>query len=222
MGAAIHALVTQIMIRPPNPKPTSRWHRDTMAPYGFPSAAGAAPLQQFRIGWFLTDLPEPDMGNLCVLPGSHRRGFPDIEQGADHAERLTSFSRYLELDDVCEGLPDARQVTVAAGDAVVFHNALFHAVARNASTVSRKNLYYVYGPWWARLSDRMVVTPEAAALCNPIQRQLIGATLEPRAAAPTSADERLPLIKAFEGRTFQEVFDREARRHVSGTQHRSP
>ena len=100
MDAAIHALVTQIMIRPPNPKPTSRWHRDTMAPYGFPAAAGQLSLQQFRIGWFLTDMAKPDMGNFCVIPGSHRTGFPKIPAGLDHALKLTSFFSCEKLGDI--------------------------------------------------------------------------------------------------------------------------
>ena len=218
MGGAIHALATQLMVRPPNPKPPSRWHRDTMAPYGFPDIDDRIPLQQFRIGWFLTDLPAPDMGNFCVLPGSHRAGFPVIPNGLEHALRLTSFDRYQELDDICEGLPGARQITVQAGDAVVFHNSLFHAVSRNSSSVSRKNLYYVYGPWWARLSDRMTVSPEAVAMCSPVQRQLIGATLEPSAASPTPADERLPLVEAFEGKSFKQIFDGEVESYVRRTQ----
>ena len=218
MGAAVHALGTQIMIRPPNPKPKSRWHRDTMAPYGFPTAGGQLPLQQFRIGWFLTDMPEPDMGNFCVIPGSHVQGFPQIPDGLDHALKLTSFARYEELDDICEGCPGAVQITLKRGDAVVFHNALFHAVSRNTSDVYRRNLYYVYGPWWARLSDRNDVSPEAVAICSPVQKQLIGATLEPSANSPISPDERMPLIELFEGRTFKETFDCEVEQYIRQSQ----
>ena len=218
MGAAVHALATQVMIRPPDPKPKSRWHRDTMAPYGFPAAGGQLPLQQFRIGWFLTDMPEPDMGNFCVIPGSHRLGFPKIPAGLDHALRLTSFAGYQELDDICEGCPGAVQITLKRGDAVVFHNALFHAVSRNTSDVYRRNLYYVYGPWWARLSDRNEVSPEAAEMCSPVQKQLIGATLEPSADSRADPDERMPLIELFEGRTFQETFDLEVDQYIRASQ----
>ena len=218
MGAASHALGTQIMIRPPAPKPKSRWHRDTMAPYGFPAAGGQLPLQQFRIGWFLTDMSEPDMGNFCVIPGSHRRGFPKIPGGIDHALKLTSVALYEELADICEGCPGAVQITLKRGDAVVFHNALFHAVSRNVSGVHRRNLYYVYGPWWARLSDRNEVSDEATAMCSPVQKQLIGATLEPSANSPVPPDERLPLIELFEGRTFKETFDHEVEQYIRQTQ----
>ncbi len=218
MGASIHALATQIMVRPPSPKPKSRWHRDTMAPYGFPPADGRMTLQQFRIGWFLTDMPDEDMGNFCVIPGSHREGFPKIPAGIDHALKLSSFARYEELDDICEGCPGARQVTLKRGDALVFHNALFHAVSRNTSDVYRRNLYYVYGPWWARLSDRNEVSPEATAMCTPVQQQLIGATLEPSANSPVPPDERMPLIEMFEGRTFKQTFDYETEQYILQTQ----
>ena len=218
MGAAIHVLGTQVMIRPPNAKPTNRWHRDTVAPYGFPAVNGQLPLQQFRIGWFLSDMPEPDMGNLCIIPGSHLEGFPAIPSGLDHAMRVTSFSRYQELENICDGVPGACQITLNAGDAVVFHNSLFHAVARNTSSISRKNLYYVYGPWWARLNDRMTVSSEAVALCCPVKQQLIGATLEPGACGGTPPDKRMPLIQFFEGQGFQEVFDSEVAEYIRTTQ----
>ena len=218
MGAAVHALGTQIMIRPPCATPKSRWHRDTMAPYGFPPANGHMPLQQFRIGWFLTDMPEPNMGNFCVIPGSHHQGFPKIPSGLDHALQLTSFADYEKLEDICEGCPGARQITVNRGDAVVFHNALFHAVSRNTSAIHRRNLYYVYGPWWARLSDRNEVSPAAAAMCSPVQKQLIGATLEPSASSPIPPDGRLPLIELFEGRSFKETFNYEVEQYIRQTQ----
>ena len=110
MGAAVHADTTQIMTRPASAAPKSRW--------------------------FLTDMPEPDMGHFCVIPGSHRLGFPRIPAGLDHALKLTS-SRYEQLEDICEGCPGAKQFTLKRGDAVVFHNALFHAVSRNTSSVWR-------------------------------------------------------------------------------------
>ncbi len=76
----------------------------------------------------------------------------------------------------------------------------------------------IQAPWWARLSDRMTVSPEAVAMCSPVQGQLLGATLEPSAAAPTPADERLPLVEAFEGRSFKQIFDREVDGYIRRSQ----
>ena len=218
MGAAIQVIVTQVMVRPPSPMPSARWHQDTMAPYGFPIAGGQFPLQQFRIGWFLTDMDQPDMGNFCVIPGSHRNGFPKLPAGTEHALAITTFDTYKQFEQIDAGIPGARQITLKAGDAVVFHNALFHSVARNTSTVRRKNLYYVYSPWWQRLSDRVESSLELLARCNPVRRQLLGVTAEPSAAPVTPADERMPLIRLFEGKSFQETFNDQVASYIRETQ----
>ena len=71
MGAAIQLTASQMMIRPPIPTPSREWHQDSAPPYGFPKVHDRVPLQQFRIG-IATDMDKPDIGNLCVIPGSHR------------------------------------------------------------------------------------------------------------------------------------------------------
>ena len=93
-----------------------------------------------------------------------------------------------------------------------------HGVSRNTSEVYRRNLYYVYGPWWAGLSDRSEVSPEAAEMCSPVQKQLIGATLEPSAGPQADPDELMPLIELFEGRTFKETFDLEVEEYIRQSQ----
>ena len=81
IGPAILLSWAEAMVRPPNPKPSNRWHKDGSKPYYFPQVDGRTPLLWARIGFFLNDLASPDMGNFTVIPGSHRTGFPKIDQG---------------------------------------------------------------------------------------------------------------------------------------------
>ncbi|MFX4801995.1 hypothetical protein ABTB58_20075, partial [Acinetobacter baumannii] len=47
------------------------WHQDGSGPYEFRRLALPTPLVQLRVGFFLTDQTEPDMGNMVMIPGSH-------------------------------------------------------------------------------------------------------------------------------------------------------
>ena len=205
MGAAIQLTASQMMIRPPIPTPSREWHQDSAPPYGFPKVHDRVPLQQFRIGLFLTDMDKPDMGNFCVIPGSHRNGFPQLPAGLDHALAITSFDRFKEFEQIDAGVPGARQITLKAGDGIAFHNALFHCVVRNTSNDRRKNLYYIYTPWWHRLRDRVQSSPELIAKCDPVRKQLLGALSVPNIGVPAPLDGGAPLVRLFEERGYREV-----------------
>ena len=170
MGAAIHMAWSHLMIRPPSPTPANRWHRDGPKPYLFPRVDGLMPCQWIRVGWFLTDMDQPDMGNLCVIPGSHRADFPKVSKGLDHVLTITSFTQFRQVAQLDEGVPGAQQILARAGDVILLHNALYHCVVRNTSNVSRKNIYYVYTPIWQRLGDRDASSPELVTRCNPVRQ----------------------------------------------------
>ena len=67
---------SQFFIRPPGGERYNIWHPDgaRAVPYG--TFSPELPLQ-IKIGFCLTDLPEAKMGNLVVLPGSHREQYID-------------------------------------------------------------------------------------------------------------------------------------------------
>ncbi len=202
MGATIQLLASQVMVRPPTPHPGSRWHYDGPKPYPFPSAGGLTPLLHLKIGWFLTDVDAPDMGNFLLIPGSHRGNFP--RESAD-AETLASPSRFQEVDEIDAGVPGAKQLLLRAGDAMLFHNALWHSVSRNTSNVRRKNLFYVYSPIWMRLGDRVSSSPELIARADPVRRQLLGVLdHDPAGVHPTDVDA--PLIRLWEGEGYDQVW----------------
>ena len=144
------------------------------------------------------------MGNVCVIPGSHRNGFPKIPQGVDHALKITSYTDFREVEEIDRNVPDAQQIMVRAGDAVAMHCGLFHCVVRNMSKVERKNLYYSYGPKWQRAGDRVNSSLELIDQCNPIQKWLLRALARPNTNGDYHTfDEDAPLIKLFEGKDFQ-------------------
>ena len=221
IGAAIQLAWAEAVVRPPSPIPANRWHKDGSKPYYFPTVEGNTPLQWARIGFFLTDVPQPDMGNFTVIPGSHRAGFPKLPQGLGHALTITSYTDFKQIDQIDAGVPGARQLLLKAGDAVLFHNALWHCVPRNTSNAWRKNLWYVYTPLWMRLGDRMGNSPELIAKCNPnpVRRQLLGELTHPNTNGGIHPfDEGAPLIRLFEGQGFVETMGAVDQEYIRATQ----
>ena len=219
IGAAIQLSWAEAMVRPPSLTPANRWHKDGSKPYYYASVDRMTPLQWARIGFFLTDVDEPDMGNFTVIPGSHRSGFPRLPQGLEHALTITSFTKFQQVEQIDAGVPGARQVTVEAGDAVLFHNALWHCVPRNTSNVRRRNLWYVYTPVWQRLGDRTENSPELLARCNAVRRQLLGAMVDPNTNGGIHpSDEDVPLVRLFEGKSFLETMGAVDEEYIRATQ----
>ena len=106
--------------------------------------------------YLLTDVEQPDSGNLTVFPGSHMRPFP-----VDKANPLTPRS------------PGAVQLTGKAGDCIIFPHALWHGPGPNHSGTARKTLLYNYCQLFVRQYD-FEITPEIPASCTPRQKRLLG------------------------------------------------
>lgn len=85
------------------------------------------------VGVFLSDVPTADAGNFTVWPGSHRlheayfreRGPQSLLQGMPRVD-----------------MPEPRQITARAGDAVLCHYLLGHGVAANASPHIRYAIFF--------------------------------------------------------------------------------
>ncbi|MCW8133872.1 MAG: phytanoyl-CoA dioxygenase family protein [Planctomycetota bacterium] len=160
MGANIQLCTSHTMVRPPQPKDTDAkykrigWHRDGCAEVQ--PVHGTYPWIYTKIGYFLTDLSKPGMGNLRVIPGSHKKAdCPKTPAGAIDPE-------------------GAVEVCVEAGDAVIFQQRLWHAVGPNVSDVTRKNIYVGYCFRWVKPLDYLTPSPELLARATPVQRQLLG------------------------------------------------
>ncbi|MDP6018316.1 MAG: phytanoyl-CoA dioxygenase family protein [Candidatus Latescibacteria bacterium] len=139
-GELLKLHISQFFIRPPGMKKHNLWHPDgaRALPYGVFSPR--LPLQ-IKIGYWLTDLPEDNMGNLVVVPGSHRE-------------------QYFDPYDTHESVDGELIVKVKAGTLTVMHSSIWHRVEPNTSATARKNIFYAYCPAWITAADRILSNPE--------------------------------------------------------------
>ena len=87
----------------------------------------------------LTDIGPGD-GATMVIPGSHKSHFPHYEV----AKYQMSADEVTSVD----GVPEAIEVHLQAGDAILFVDAISHGSARRVNPGERRNLVYRYGPSW--------------------------------------------------------------------------
>jgi hypothetical protein len=132
------------------------WHQDGSSVYEFRRLATPTPLVQLRIGFFLTDQSEPDMGNMVMIPGSHNSSVP-IPRGVADAD--------LPIREVICGKP---------GDALMFHQGVYHCGTCNQRNYPRFIQHMVYAPPWLVPSDRMGNDPAFLARTTPVRRALLG------------------------------------------------
>ena len=135
-------------IKPSNGKPG--WHMDGRDG-GYRCMRPGIPLLQLKVGYFLSDMTEPNQGNLTIVPGSHRT---DIDP---KQEQLDGFDTF----------PGATQLCVPEGSCVMFHNALWHT--RGPTTLKggrRLMLYYAYEHPW------MIANPEHWSYSKEFYREL--------------------------------------------------
>ncbi len=160
MGPAIQLNTSHVMVRPPQPQGTGAefkaidWHRDGCAEVH--AVHGTFPWIYTKIGYFLTDLSRPGMGNLRVVPGSHLC-----------AEKPSQAPGQIDPDG-------AMEVLTRPGDAVIFQQRTWHAVGPNLSTTTRKNIYMGYAYRWVKPLDFLAPDPALLERASPIQRQLLG------------------------------------------------
>ena len=132
------------------------WHIDGYGG-GYRSLRPGIPLLQLKIGYFLSDMSEPDQGNLTIVPQSHRLD-EDLTE-----EQCRSFD-----------FPEAVQVCVPSGACALFHNALWHT--RGPFTRAggqRIMLYYAYElPWMVANPEHWSYSNEFYAGLTPQQRLL--------------------------------------------------
>ena len=141
---------TQVFLRTPQPGHNNKWHPDgaRALPYGV--FAPRLPLQ-IKIGYWLTDLPEEQMGNLVVLPGSHRK-------------------QTMDAYDTHEKVEGQHVLKVKRGTMTIMHSNIWHQVQANNSDVTRKNIFIAYCPAWLTNADRHNSDPAWLETLNREQR----------------------------------------------------
>ncbi len=122
-----------VAMRRPRGGGYNQWHPD--GPRALPYRAFTETPLQLKIGYWLTDLTRARMGNLVVLPGSHRHS-------------------YLDAYDTDASIAGEMVVTARAGDLLVMNANLWHRVEPNESEQVRENIFLTYSPSWIVSEDR--------------------------------------------------------------------
>ena len=160
LGWNIHLYHTHITVTPPVPledRPSKKrlhWHQDS-GRVSLDIETIPAPRISVKVGYFLTDVSEGGRGNFSVIPGSHL--VDEVEYPADGVSNP----------------PEAHEVRVPAGTAVIFDRRIWHAGGWNFSDITRKVLFVGYSMRWFHPRDAMTVS-HYMDRCDPIQRQLLG------------------------------------------------
>ena len=136
------------------------WHPDLASDHIFsaPSLDGRLPFMEIKVFYVLSDLSEPNSGNLWLSPGSHKRSPQEL------------WDMKGKLDPA-----DAVELKLPPGAAVLWRTATWHCVGPNLSEKIRKVMHIGYHYRWLRPTDYNQQTSELIARCSPIRRQLLGA-----------------------------------------------
>ncbi len=135
--------------------PGGGFHQDGSGAYEFRRLATPTPLVQLRIGFFLTDQSEPNMGNMAMIPGSHNGSVP--------------------LPKPSEGTRCVQEVILGKpGTALMFHQGVYHNGGPNQKDFDRHIIHMVYAPPWLIRSDRTKNSPEFLARTTALRRSLLG------------------------------------------------
>ena len=132
------------------------FHQDGSGPYEFRRLSLPTPLVQLRIGYFLTDQSRPNMGNMVMISGSHNGSI-----------RLPKGTKP-------EDIPIAQVICGKPGDALMFHQGVYHCGTKNEMDFDRYIQHMVYAPPWLLPSDRERNAPDFLARTTPLRRALLG------------------------------------------------
>lgn len=151
-GELLKLHISQFFVRPRGGS-HNKWHPDgaRAVPYGVFSPV--LPMQ-IKIALWLTDLPQPKMGNLVVRPGSQR-------------------DQYFEGYDTDDSYPDEHIVCAPRGTMTLINGNIWHRVEPNESNVTRKNIFLAYCPSWVVAADHLRSDPAWLAALNREQRIIL-------------------------------------------------
>ncbi len=134
------------------------WHQDGSGPYGFEKLGYPLPLLQLRASFNLTDQSREGMGNMMLIPGSHRSPLPMPRD----KRRETRVS------------PIQHNVLCKPGAMLLFHNGVWHSPMPNEEGFDRYNMHFIYSPPWLRRADRHATDADFLEGTTPLRRALMG------------------------------------------------
>jgi hypothetical protein len=156
------------------------WHQDGSGAYDFRLLGYPTPLIQLRASFLLNDQTSPRMGNMELVPGSHRSRVP-LPRRAPEADHL----------------PIGHVICAAAGSVLVFHNAVWHRTCAHDGDYDRYTMHYIYSPPWVRPADRLVNDAEFLRHTTGLRRSLMGEFTRPD--APYGAGYEAPDFEGARG-----------------------
>lgn len=156
MGPYLQVMGTQIYVRYPNESMLSGWHTDAGPSLRDIRVEPDSRPLNFKIQFFLTDIPEQNRANFCLVPKSHREYFPD---GGLHKGEWPN---------------GGIQMIAEVGDAAIFPHNLWHGVAPHKGDSVRRSVTLRYGQQWCRPYDYEKAPAEVIDRMTPRQRRLMG------------------------------------------------
>jgi ectoine hydroxylase len=148
------------------------WHQDGSSAYNFKELGFPVPLIQLRASFLLTDQTQPGMGNMELIPGSHR----------------SEVALPQEVRDVKGDVPIGHVICATAGSVLVFHNGVWHRTYSHNGDRDRYTAHYIYSPPWVRNADRLENSEEFLEHTTPMRRALMGEFSRPDAPFGKSYD----------------------------------
>jgi ectoine hydroxylase len=130
------------------------WHQDSMR-VNDEIESNPRPRLSVKVGYYLSDVSQPNRGNTLVVPGSHLdNGLNCPQDGLSNPE-------------------GAQPICVPAGSAVIIDRRIWHSRSANTSDMTRKVLWIGYSYRWLKPKDAMTVSHLYDGL-DPLSRQLLG------------------------------------------------
>ena len=172
-GEQLKLQLSELFLRTPAGGRNNKWHPDGARALPYQIFSPTLPLQ-IKVGYWLTDLSTPKMGNFVYMPGSHRH-------------------QYFEGYDTHESLSGEQILQVPAGSMTIMHGSIWHRVEPNESNITRKNLFLAYCPSWVTSADRLTSDPEWLATLGREQQIIMRSYTHAYANAKPPA-EHFPLF----------------------------
>jgi hypothetical protein len=148
-GELLKMHISQFFVRPKGGW-HNMWHPDGARAVPYQVYAPTLPCQ-VKVAIWLTDLPEPKMGNLVMRPRSQRQ-------------------QYFDKYDTHESADDELILCAPRGTITLMNCNVWHRVEPNESDVVRKNFFLAYCPSWVVAADRLQNDPDWLKTLNREQR----------------------------------------------------
>jgi hypothetical protein len=148
-GELLKLHISQYFLRPTGGD-HNLWHPDGARAVPYQVYSPTLPCQ-IKVAYWLTDLPNPKMGNLVMRPRSQNQ-------------------QYSEHYDTHNKADDELILCVPRGTITLMNCNVWHRVEPNETDVLRKNIFLAYCPSWIVAADRLQNDPEWIKTLNREQR----------------------------------------------------